>query len=64
MLSAVMLQDKRQKKDPSIEEELLLTHKLLVSGRGRRAETDDFKTFNPKCFFTALIIDAVFSFYL
>lgn len=49
MLSPVMLQDKRQKKDPSMEEELLLTHKLLVSGRGGRAERDDFKTFNPKC---------------
>lgn len=45
-----MLQDKRQKKDPSMEEELLLTQKLLVSGRGGRAERDDFKTFNPKCF--------------
>uniref|UniRef100_A0A3Q2UTN7 Hypoxia inducible factor 1 subunit alpha, like n=1 Tax=Haplochromis burtoni TaxID=8153 RepID=A0A3Q2UTN7_HAPBU len=31
MLSPVMLQDKRQKKDPSMEEELLLTHKLLVN---------------------------------
>ncbi|CAI5692718.1 unnamed protein product [Oreochromis niloticus] len=31
MLSTVMLQDKRPKKDPSIEEELLLTHKLLDS---------------------------------
>ncbi|XP_005932701.1 hypoxia inducible factor 1 subunit alpha, like isoform X2 [Haplochromis burtoni] len=31
MLSPVMLQDKRQKKDPSMEEELLLTHKLLDS---------------------------------